>query len=60
MPASDLNGDNKDYRVQSGHTSLAPHTELFMRTKSGEESEYISGWGSLGVSILPGRVIVRH
>ena len=28
-------------RVQSGHTSLAPHTELFMGSKSGEESEYI-------------------
>ena len=47
-------------RAQSGHTSLAPHTELFMRNKSGEESEYISGWDSLRVSILPGRVIVRH
>ena len=28
-------------RVQSGHNSLAPHTEFFMRSKSGEESEYI-------------------
>ena len=40
-------------RLQSGHTSLPPHTELFMGSKSGEESEYFGlGWDALGVSIV--------
>ena len=31
-------------RVQSSHTSPAPHTESFIGSKSGEETEHISSW----------------
>ena len=45
---SDLNGDKTGItRVQSSHTSPTPHTESFIGSKSGEETEHISSWECL-------------